>query len=352
MRDMLRSARTILVRAPNWVGDIVMATPFFECLRENFPGARIVACIRRYAAGILADAPWFDGVIACRDKDWGGFRETVRAIHRQKADAAVILPNSWRAVLGPWLAGVRRIYGYRRGGRGILLSGGPAPVRDETGAVVPRPMVEYYLDLARWLGMKVPEHPRPRLYVSPEVEAEGARRLASWGIRPGDRVVGLNPGAKFGSSKCWPAEHFAALAERLQREFSCKILLLAGPGEEELAAAVLRQSRARIIDTGAGRIDLSQLKPLIKRCELLVTNDTGPRHYAVAFGVPVVVVMGPTDPRYTSANLEGTVVVRRDLPCAPCHLKTCPTDHACMRGITPEMVLEAARRLLAARKSA
>lgn len=352
MNESLRAARTVLVRVPNWVGDIVMATPFFESLRRGLPGARIVACVRRYAAGILADGPWFDELVLCEDKSLEGFRETVRSLRRIRAQVALVLPNSWRAVLEPWLAGVEWIYGYRRGGRGILMSGGPTPLQDERGRVVPRPMVEYYLDLARWLGLEVPDRPRPRLYMSERVVEEGAFRMASWGIGPGDLVVGLNPGARFGSSKCWPAEYFAELAERLQQEFSCKILLLTGPGEEDLAEAICRRSRASLVNVGAGGVDLSLLKPLVKRCDLLVTNDTGPRHYAVAFGVPVVVVMGPTDPRYTNCNLEGTVVVRRDLPCSPCHLKTCPTDHACMRGITPSMVLEAARGLLAARTSA
>jgi heptosyltransferase-2 len=352
MKESLRSAKTLLIRAPNWVGDIVMATPFFECVRSNFPGARIVGCVRRYAAGVLADAPWFDEIIACHDKDLGGLRETANAFRRLQPDAAVVLPNSWRAVLSPWLAGVKPIYGYRRRGRGFMLTGGPEPRRDAQGSVVPRPMVDYYLDLARWLELTIPENPRPKLYMSDETARDGERRLASYGISPGDLVVGLNPGAKFGSSKCWPAEHFAGLAELLQEEYPCKLLLLVGPGEEALAEAIVAKSRARLVNTGPDRIDLSQLKPLVKRCDLLVTNDTGPRHYAVAFGVPAVVVMGPTDPRYTDANLERTVVVRQDLPCAPCHLKVCPLQHECMTRITPSMVLEAARGLLDRKVSA
>ena len=352
MKEALRSVKTILIRGPNWVGDIVMATPFFECVRDNFPEARIIGCVRRYATGILADAPWFDEVVGCQDKDLGGLRDTVRTFRRLRPDAAFVLPNSWRAALSPWLSGVKQIYGYRRGGRGFMLTGGPEPVRDEGGAVIPRPMVDYYLELARWLDLRLPENPRPKLSVSDAVAGAGERRLASYGIGPGDLVIGLNPGAKFGSSKCWPVEHFAQLAGLLQDEFHCKLLLLVGPGEEGIAEAIVQKSRARLVNTGPDRVDLSQLKPLVRRCDLLVTNDTGPRHYAVAFGVPVVVVMGPTDPRYTGSNLEGTVVVRQDLPCAPCHLKVCPLDHGCMERITPSMVLEAARGLLASGKRA
>lgn len=347
MKDALRSARTILLRAPNWVGDIVMATPFFAAVRRSCPAARVVVAVRQYATGILADAPWFDAVLGIQDRGLGGFRATVAAFRQVRPDVAVVLPNSWRATLSCWLSGARRLYGYRRAGRGLLLTGGPVPVRDAAGGIVPRPMIEYYLELARWLELDLPAAPKPELHLSPAAAAAGAQRLAAYGLAPGERVIGLNPGAKFGTSKCWPVAHFAALAELLQREFAAKLLLLVGPGEEALAAAIVAQSRATLINTAADRIDLAQLKPLVQRCNLLITNDTGPRHYAVAFGVPVVVLMGPTDRRYTDANLERTIVVRQDLPCAPCHQKVCPRDHECLTRITPALVLAAARELLA-----
>jgi len=157
----------------------------------------------------------------------------------------------------------------------------------------------------------------------------------------------LNPGASFGSSKCWPPEYFARLAELLQEALRCRILLLVGPGEEGIAQRIVTASRARIINTADARVTLAQLKPLIKRCDLLVTNDTGPRHYAVAFGVPHIVLMGPTNARYTASNLEHTTVLQRSLPCVPCHKKTCPLGHhACMREITPESVMEQVTRIL------
>jgi heptosyltransferase-2 len=131
----------------------------------------------------------------------------------------------------------------------------------------------------------------------------------------------------------------------LERRWSCKILLLIGPGEEKLGERITQFSRVNIINTGADRVDLATLKPIVKRCRLLITNDTGPRHYAVALGVPAVVMMGPTDPRYTQANLSNTIVLRRDLECAPCHEKRCPRNHECMTAITPQVVMDAAATL-------
>ena len=333
------------MRCPNWVGDVVMATPTFDCLRQNFPDARIFGLIRNYGKGVIENGPWFDEIIGCDDKHIRGFGTLVRTIHDVRPDVAIVLPNSLRAILTVWLAGVKEIYGYRRNGRSILLSGGPTPISGKDG-ILPIPMVEYYMEICRWLHLEVPESIKPRLFLSDSIEERGIQLLESHGIKPADMIIGMNPGAKFGSSKCWPPEYFARLAELLVERWNCKVLLFAGPGEEEIAQSIVKASKAMIINTGPDRVDLSFLKFLIKKCQLLVTNDTGPRHYAVAFDIPVVVIMGPTDPRYTAANLEKTLVLRRELECSPCHKKECPHEHACMRMIKPKDVFHACEALL------
>jgi heptosyltransferase-2 len=156
----------------------------------------------------------------------------------------------------------------------------------------------------------------------------------------------MNPGAQFGSSKCWPPAHFARLAELISQDWHCKILLLIGPGEEDIGKEIVKLTQTTIINTGPDKVDLAMLKPLIQRCRLLFTNDTGPRHYAVAFNIPVVVIMGPTDPRYTQANLEQTIILRQEMVCSPCHLKKCTLDHRCMTEISPEAALQAGNQLL------
>ncbi|MEE9556683.1 MAG: glycosyltransferase family 9 protein, partial [Candidatus Adiutricales bacterium] len=169
-----------------------------------------------------------------------------------------------------------------------------------------------------------------------------------YNINPDDMVIGLNPGAKFGASKCWPAEYFARLAELFEEEWGARVLLFSGPGEEEIAAVITKASRANIAVLGSVRLDLALLKPLVKRCALLVTNDTGPRHYAVAYDVPVAVIFGSTDPALTASNLEKTATLRRDLDCSPCHKKICPYDHDCMSLISPEEVFQESAKLLKA----
>ena len=342
---IINQAQKILVYCPNWVGDVVMATPALDCLQQNFPDAQITGVIRKYAAGVLQDGPWFDRLIRCQDKTMRGFVELVGQIRQIKPDIAVILPNSFRSALICRLGGAKRIYSYRRSGRSILLSGGPKP-RIGSNGIDPIPMVAYYLAICAWMGLKVPEQKKPSLFLSESLRKQGDELLVRYGIKSDDMLIGLNPGAKFGTSKCWPPENFARLAELLAQKWACKILLFVGPGEEDLGRQISATSKAEIINTGPDRVDLALLKPLVKRCRILITNDTGPRHYAVAFNVPCVVIMGPTDPRYTQANLEKTLVLRRELDCSPCHQKQCPLDHRCMTEITPRAVFHESEKLL------
>jgi len=346
MLPALQSVNSLVVRCPNWVGDIVMATPIFDCLRENFPQATITALIRPYAKGIVEDSPWFDHIVDCQDKNLKGLSAIRQAFTTSKPQMGLLLPNTTHSWLTFKYAGVPLIYGYRRNIRKHFLQG-PDPIR-EGGKYKPMPMQDYYLELCRFMELELPATPKPTLHISESLQQRGNERLKHYGIQEDDLVIGLNPGASFGSSKCWPAEHFSELAELLHQEYNCKILLLVGPGEEEIARAVVASSAADIINTAEDKIGLAELKPLLKRCNLLITNDTGPRHYAVAFDVPHIVLMGPTNPLYTQSNLEHSVVLQKDLPCIPCHKKTCPLGHhACMRELMPADVFAACRKQLA-----
>ena len=346
MISKLANVETLAVRCPNWVGDVVMATPVFECLRRSLPHARIVGVLKHSAQGIVKDSPWFDAFVDANDKTWAGFQQMRSQLQSLAPDAAILLTNSLRSALTMRLCGIRRIYGYRRQGRGVLLTGGPTA--SSNGKVAPIPMGRYYLEICRWLGLEVPPNPRPSLFIGADLRRRGDTLLAKYGIGESDFVIGVTPGASFGSSKCWPAEHFAELAELVQSRFQAKIILFCGPGEDEVSREILGRTKADIIDARSGGFDLEVLKPLVKRCNLFITNDTGPRHYAVAFDVPIVVLMGSTDPRYTDANTEQTIVVRKDLDCSPCHKKVCPRQHECMTEIRPAEVLAAAERLLGA----
>jgi heptosyltransferase-2 len=333
----------IYIRCPNWVGDIVMATPVFKCVRENYPEAIIVGGIRKYAAGVIEDCPHFDSVMIFDDRTPSGFLRLIARIKSEHFDKAILLTNSARAFFPTFFGRVREIFGYRRNVQKFFLSGGPRPLL-ENGRIKPIPMTEYYMSICREMGMKIPDIIKTELFTTEKSEKDISAILIKHGIGTKDKILCINPGAKFGSSKCWGTANFAKFAELANKEIKARLILISGPGEEELAREIISKSAAPIIHLG--NINLSMLKPLIKRSSLLLTNDTGPRHYATAFGVPSLVIIGPTNKAYTAYGLDITKILRVELDCSPCHLKTCPIDHKCMTLINPEMVISEAKKIL------
>ena len=345
----LGTLQTALVVAPNWVGDVVMATPAFRALRQSLPETHITLLVRAYASKILAGAPWFDRVVEMQGspRSLATVVRTARALRRLQPDLAVIFPNSFRSALTVWLGGARHRVGYRRDGRSVFLTSAlPRPKRE--GAFAPMYMADYYLALLADLGIEA-RSGNLELFVT---DSEEERMDAVWarhGVGADEQVVALNPGAAWGSSKCWPPDRFARTGDLLAERHGVRVAVLAGPGEEEVQGAIVKGMKGPAVALTAGDVPLDLLKPLVRRLALLVTNDTGPRHYANAFSIPAVVVLGPTDPAYTRNPSERAVVLQSERDCVPCHRKTCPRGHECMLDITPEQVAEAAGPFLSGR---
>jgi heptosyltransferase-2 len=340
----------IVVRIPNWVGDVVMATPALRAIREHHAGAEITILGLPSGERILRGSPRFDRFELYdrdgKDRGFFGMGRVAKRLRAQGFELAVCLPNSFSSAYILWRAKAARRLGTDYGKRGWMLTdrfrAEMAGHRRE-----PRSMVEHYADLLSTIG--IPRgRPELELFETDRGQKHAEHTLELLGLCDGDRVVAINPGASFGASKLWVPERFAAVADRLQEEHGLKPLLIGGPGEEAILHRIAQAMRTPAFSTADGVLDLDALKSAVRRCSLMVTTDTGPRHYAVAFGVPVVVVMGPTDPRFTESNLERTTVVRKtDVECAPCHLKTCPlTHHGCMEWIQADEVIAAAEELL------
>ncbi|MEW6745116.1 MAG: lipopolysaccharide heptosyltransferase II [Planctomycetota bacterium] len=355
---MTSSLQRVVVRWPNWVGDAVMATPVLRELDRALPQAGVWIVGRRSARVMLAGFPGIAGWIEYRDAEHGGLRgawRLARSLARHRFDAALILPNSFASALAPFLARIPRRLGYHLEHRSLLLTDGLRPAM-EGRRRRPEPMTRYYLALtARLTGEPGASHrgdERVELRVTEDEEERARPLLRSLGLETGERYAAVNPGASFGPSKLWTPHAFSDVVRGLHRELSLRSLVLCGPGEEGLAADISRRAGAAAIDTSSALIPLDLLKPVLRDCEVLVTTDTGPRHIAVAFDTPVVVVMGATDPRYTASNLHCTEVLRIEVDCSPCHKKVCSErTHRCMEGIEPSWVLEAAKSLLKRRTS-
>jgi heptosyltransferase-2 len=162
---------------------------------------------------------------------------------------------------------------------------------------------------------------------------------------PGDFVIGINPGAAFGSAKRWYPERFAEVARQLAQLRNAKIVIFGGPGETDIAAEIEQQLCGNCLNL-AGKTSVRGLMALIRNCNLFITNDSGPMHIAAAFGVPLVAIFGSTDHATTAPYTERAVLVRKDIECAPCKLRECPTDHRCMTAVSADDVVQASLCLL------
>lgn len=325
------SVNQILVLAPNWLGDAAMATPALRSLRQAFPSARITVAGRPGIVCLLEGLPHADALEPLPVR--AGFGQLLTAARRLRPmarDVAVVFPHSFRAALLARLTGARRRLGYDRGGRRWLLTDAEPPNR-VNGRIEPVYMAREYLDLLRPLGC-ADDGQGLELHAD---EGLRARLAAKWaGEEP---LVGLAPGAAFGPSKRWPAERYAAVADALRERMGARCVLLTGPDEVDTREAVLNAARHPMLEPQSHGADgIAVLKAAISQLDLLIGNDSGPRHIAIAFKVPVICVMGSTRPVYSTGSYECGHVLRTPVYCGPCQQPTCATDHRCMRRITPE----------------
>ena len=350
---MLDTPERIILYLPNWVGDAVMFTPTIRAIRKGFPDAQIALLGRENPAAVLSPNPWCDEIII----DDGNIRGVIKALREKSFDLAVLGPNSFRSALIIRLAGIKRRLGYVRDARGWLLTNKIVPPKDDSGRFAIIPAIDYYLTLAEYLGCPADDK-RMELEISPS-DAQVARTLFDKANICEDRpIVLINPGASYGPAKMYPADRFARVADLLIERRQAQIILNAAPAERPIASAVQRAMRYPVsINLAEENNSLGLLKAMVARSNLMITNDTGPRHFAAALGVPVVTIFGPTNPAWTDIYFEYERIVRVNVPCGPCQMKRCPLPagdeyHQCMRKITPEMVVSAAEELLDISKSA
>jgi heptosyltransferase-2 len=338
----------VAVFLPNWIGDAVMATPALRALRRHFAGAHFIGVLKPYVAGVLEGAPWLDELVFLDSRGpWSRrWPAAARALRRRPIDLAVLFPNSLRSALVAWLGGCRRRIGFARYGRSPLLTHRLAPVRDRRGRLTPSPVLDAYNRLALAAGCPRPSY-RMELFTTPRDEAAADAVWAAARLGNYPEVVCLNPGAAFGSAKFWPTDHFARLARDLADWRGSGVLVLCGPAEREAARQVVERAAHPAVHSLADHpSSIGLTKACVRRCDLLVTTDSGPRHFGVAFDRPVVTLFGPTHVAWTETYHARSVHLQKRVPCGPCQLRTCPLDHRCMTELTPGEVLTAATDLL------
>jgi heptosyltransferase-2 len=338
---------SLLIRATNWLGDAVMTTPALAGVREGFPDARIVLLARPLVAEMFRRHPDVDEVMVYerpgRHDGVSGRLRLAGELRRRRFDGALLLQNAFDAALLAFLGRIPERAGYPTDGRRMLLT---LPVPLPPG-ILERHEVEYYLCLLDGLGIPRPEPVSLKLVVAEEERAAMADRLASLGIERGAPILAVNPGATYGSAKRWYPDRFAGVADVLSAEWGAKVVIVGSGAEAPLAGEIEAAARTPPVNL-AGKTTVRELMALLSLSTLLVTNDSGPMHIAAALGVPLVAIFGPTDRRRTSPWSERAKVVQVEIDCSPCRRRVCDRGHECMLGVTPDMVITAARELLPA----
>jgi len=333
---------------PNWIGDVVMATPAIRAVRNHFPSSRLLAICRPYVAATIEGSPWLDDVILFDKKGPPDRREVgvIRRLRRERVDAAILFPNSFRSAAVAALGRCRRRIGFDRYGRGLLLTDPHGPLRDAGGRIAPNPVIDEYNRLARALGTPEPGH-RMELFTTAADESAADRVWIDLELNQFPEVIGLNNSGAFGTAKLWPAEYCANLARELADRRGCGVLVVCGPNERTAAREIVRLAGQRqIVSLADHPVSLGLTKACVRRLDLFVTTDSGPRHFAAAFDRPVVSLFGPTFIEWTETYFSKGINLQKQVPCGPCQLRVCPLDHQCMRELSVAEVLAAAEDLL------
>ncbi len=330
----------VLAVVPNWVGDAAMCTPALRALSRTFPNAQLTVAGKAGVCTLLDGLPYVHRTVAIPAQ---ASLPQMLGLGRQLApharDAAVVFPHSARAAVLAWCARAKRRVGYARGGRSWLLTDRVPPHR-VNGRIEPVYMAREYLELVATLGCT---DDGQGLELRAKTDAVDMVRSRLAGSGP---LVGIAPGAAFGPSKLWPADRFAAVADALADRAGARCVLITGPGEDTTRDAVITSARRPLLRPDDGAPSVDTLKATVSQLDLLICNDSGARHVAVAFKVPTVSILGPTSPKYSAGPYERGEVLRVDVDCGPCQKPVCTTDHRCMTRISTEWVLDTALRYL------
>jgi heptosyltransferase-2 len=351
----LQSA-SILVRVPNWVGDAVMTLPALRALRSAAPKARITLLARPWVRDVYPlDELQFDLIeydSQSTHRGVGGRLAIARLLRSRRFDVALLFQNAFDAALVSWLARIPVRAGYARDGRGLLLT---HPVEPPRKGETPRHESHYYLELLKRLGIIDTYEQVQSISLRPESFAREGREklLTRLGLAPNTHsIVGISPGASFGTAKRWPAERFAELLRQLSNQTGATCLLFGSAQEAGLAAQIAAAAPEHTVLL-AGKTSLHEFMELVAGCDAYLTNDTGTMHVAAALGVPTLAIFGPTNEHETAPLGRHVEMIVGQAECRPCKLRHCPYGHhQCMTSISPEQVCARLLPLLARPTSA
>jgi heptosyltransferase II len=339
--------KRVVVRGTNWVGDSLMTVPALRALRRVLPDANITLAIRPGTKGIFSEVDFVNDVLVYDRKGVFSVIPQIREWRRRQFDLAVLFQNAFEAALIPFLAGVPIRLGYATESRQALLTH-PLQLPDWRSS---RHEVFYYLYLVTALEQMLfgtsntcEVEPDASIQISEVMKAAAADLLRAHDVREDKLVVAICPGSINSRAKRWPAEAYAALADRLIDDRR-QVLLIGSKEEADVSKDVANRMRQSPVVL-TGKTTLDQITAVLASVDLIVTNDTGPAHIGAALGRPTLVIFGPTNPLTTRPFSPAAEILRHPPECAPCMLRDCPIDHRCMTAITVDEVFERSRSLL------
>ena len=324
----MADVQRLVVRAPNWLGDAVMALPAIAAVRRAHADRALVLAAPPSIASVFEEeteaAP--DEIVTidpAREAD---------QLRSARADAILLLQNSFGSAWTARRAGIAERWGYRSSGRGMLLTKGVSRPRGKVH------QVEYYAALARGLGYEVAAGALPLIRATERSRQKAIALLASAGAGPDALLVGFAPGAAYGHAKRWPPDRVAQVIARLNAGGVTAVLVGARDDRETGRAIESSLPAGSRVANLVGRTTLRELVGVVSRCAAFVSNDSGAMHIAAALGVPLTAIFGPTDERATAPAGQADVILRQVF-CRPCMLRECPIDHRCMKRIDVDSVL-------------
>jgi heptosyltransferase-2 len=352
---VLDGSKKILIRATNWIGDAVMTIPVVQAIRRAYPEAHISLLAKPWVSEIFHENPDIDETILHEESHAsiiGKFRLASK-LRKKKFDTAILLQNAFDAALITRLAGIPERIGYNLDSRGFLLTHA-IPVNEEVQA---KHQVYYYLDLLKSIGLQA-GNPRPYIYLGDDEKQWARDFLRSHFTGKNSALIGINPGATYGSAKRWPAERFATVISGIVKELNGRVIIFGSEKETDIAEEIVNnvvtqghQFSSQVLNL-SGKTSLRELAALIAECDVFVTNDSGPMHMAAALCIPVVAIFGSTDWKATGPFGEGHKVITKNVPCSPCMKRECPEEHLkCMTEIGADEVFGAVKEIFPAHKA-
>lgn len=339
----MEAPKNLVVRMPNWLGDLVMATPILVDLRKLLPEAKITAMCVDKIAGVLEHSPDIDELfVFSKPSRWSRReqeRDIVKRLSKGSYDCGILTTNSFSSAWSFWKAGVKCRIGYGGSFRSNLLNH-PLERHEKFDE---RHLVNHYKELLVPLGWQGSET-KPRLACS-KTELETARQeLARAGVLKGNKIIGINPAAAFGPAKCWLPERFAEVCRLFLKDENIRVVFFGDPKGASLVKEICQGLPDHVINF-AGQTSIREFMALLSCCDVLLTNDSGPMHMAAALGTELVALFGSTSDVVTGPYKHGTVI-HKHVTCSPCYRRECPVDFRCMTQITVDEVYQAVRAYL------